>query len=233
MLGYKKKSEGNEAKLVVLTGRNPQRYLEWEAQATHAIKSRAGKIGVEHWQGRHPYEIGERHEDSYAHAIREKTDDAKRAPSPVSDEYEHREHVAYRTLMEQVFTTDKSVTTKMGDEEQWRFFTSKETQAAYFQEREDIVKGVLLETTGGDVRTALMNADKPVIRSAYEHGIIVKQSCGTLPTKDRDDLVDRLRDGRVHDDKFQGMREGEDPYAFLSKIKNLRGDVGAGRQRPG
>ncbi len=99
MLGYKKKSEGNEAKLVVLTGRNPQRYLEWEAQATHAIKSRAGKIGVEHWQGRHPYEIGERHEDSYAHAIREKTDDAKRAPSPVSDEYEHREHVAYRTLI--------------------------------------------------------------------------------------------------------------------------------------
>ena len=85
MLGYKKKSEGNETKLVVLTGRNPQRYLEWEAQATHAIKSRAGKIGVEHWQGRHPYEIGERHEDSYAHSVREKTDDAKRAPGPVSE----------------------------------------------------------------------------------------------------------------------------------------------------
>ena len=100
MLGYKKKSEGNEAKLVVLTGRNPQRYLEWEAQATHAIKSRAGKIGVEHWQGRHPYEIGERHEDSYAHTVREKHGDAKRAPSPVSDDYEHREHVALKRKRE-------------------------------------------------------------------------------------------------------------------------------------
>ena len=224
MLGYKSKAK-DSAKLVVLTGRNPQRYLEWEAQALHAIKSRCGKIGVEHWQGRQPYAVGERQEDSYAHQVQEQPGDGKRAPSPISTSWNHREHVAYRTLMEQVFTTDKSVTTKMGDEDQWRFFMSIETQEAYYQEREDIVKGVLMETTGGDVRTALMNADKPLIKSAYEHGIIVKQSCGTLPTKDRDDLVDRLRDGRIHDCSYQGMRDGEDPYAFLSKIKNLRAEI--------
>ena len=67
MLGYKSKSQAKDsAKLVVLTGRNPQRYLEWEAQALHAIKSRCGKIGIEHWQGRQPYTVGERQEDSYA-----------------------------------------------------------------------------------------------------------------------------------------------------------------------
>ena len=61
MLGYKSKSQAKDsAKLVVLTGRNPQRYLEWEAQALHAIKSRCGKIGIEHWQGRQPHTVGER-----------------------------------------------------------------------------------------------------------------------------------------------------------------------------
>ena len=77
MLGYKSKHQAKDsAKLVVLTGRNPQRYLEWEAQALHAIKSRCGKIGIEHWQGRQPYTVGERQEDSYAHQVQEQPGDA-------------------------------------------------------------------------------------------------------------------------------------------------------------
>ena len=103
MLGYKSKHQAKDsAKLVVLAGRNPQRYLEWGAQALHAIKSRCGKIGIEHWQGRQPHTVGERQEDSYAHQVQEQPGDGKRAPSPISTSWNHREHVAYRTLMEQV-----------------------------------------------------------------------------------------------------------------------------------
>ena len=71
MLGCKSKHQAKDsAKLVVLTGRNPQRYLEWEAQALHAIKSRSGKIGIEHWQGRQPYTVGERQEEVVGEDLR-------------------------------------------------------------------------------------------------------------------------------------------------------------------
>ena len=96
----KKKTE------IVLDRDNPEDFAEWETEIKIRIKGKLGKIGLEHYEGRHEYTLSDvRVNGKYVRA--EQKSSALRAPSPLAAEGPRLEHIADRTLMEHLFAQDK------------------------------------------------------------------------------------------------------------------------------
>ena len=193
-----KTTKPKSKKEIVLDGDNPQDYAEWETETKFKIKSKLGEIGLEHFHGRQNYTLSEeRGENGKFVKIIDKTSE-RRAPSPLEADGPRLGHIADRTLMEHLFAQDKSTLLKMTSESE-TFFRLFDIQKRYYEEREETVKGIMLSMTTGPLLQALQNMDSQEPKAAFSHAQTVKMLSGTLSDQNRDKLIDRFRDGRVHD----------------------------------
>ena len=219
-----KTTKTKSKKEIVLDGDNPQDYAEWETEMKFQIKAKLGAIGLEHFHGRHDYSLSEERGQNGKFTKITDMQSERRAPSPLQADGPRLEHIADRTLMEHLFAQDKSTLLKMTSESE-SFFRLYDIQKRYYEEREETVKGMMLSMTTGPLLQALQNMDSQDPKSAFSHAQTVKMLSGTLSDQNRDKLIDRFRDGRVHDDKFVGMKEDDDPYMFIQSLKDLRSKI--------